>query len=1097
MPFFLSLAALAVLIYIWRVSRHLRDTRQALEDSEAYIERLVREIPVGVYELVEYPDGHIEFQFISDQAAELLGMDKAELLRDFTQVFNQFHPDDVEEARQKNEAARLARKPFQLDTRIVTDGKVRHVRITSLPRPAPHCVRWAGAVSDISELMEANQTVVERERLLAAMSRLSGCGAWQLDMATGEVRWTEEVFHIHELDPADQPDLSRAIEFYAPSDQAALEKAIERARTEHKGWDMTAQMTTAKGRRITCRSIGHPVVRAGRLERMVGAFQDITDVLKQHERLSEAEARFRGLFEKAPVGLMLHDGQTGGIIDANPAAWRLFGAEGRADLLARQKALWGSSPFSWSDAQQRVRAVIESGEQTFDWQIQHLDGRTLHVQVTLTRLQIDNRDCVLAACVDMTDRINAERLLREGDQRLLKVLQDVPGVAIQGYGLDGTVHYWNTASEKLYGYTQTEALGGNLLELIIPPEEREGVRQALETVAAGETIENGEIQMMTRDGQRVPVYSSHVVVHGLDDSVELYCVDFDLRARKRHEAELQHVANYDSLTGLPNRKKLSEVMDQRCKALQADNGFHLIYLDLDNFKPINDEFGHDIGDDVLRQVAERLRQHVEREEFAARLGGDEFVLLIDRVADETVFNARIQSLIDLIGQPIPFGKLDLRVKASIGVADFPTHSTDPDMLLRQADQAMYQAKSEGRNRFHRFDASSETRRRARQSVLEAIGRGMANSEFELHYQPKVDLHSGAVTGLEALVRWRHPDKGLVPPGSFIPVLGRSSLEIPFGEFVLDLALAQMERWTAGGKPLPLSINIAGRHLLWPEFTASFRQRLLNRPTVCPDLITLEVLESATLDDMDQAIQVIKTLRDLGVTVSLDDFGTGYSSLAYLRSLPVRELKIDRSFVADMLDDLQDFHIVRGVVGLARAFDLRLVAEGIETEGQLSALAELGCQQGQGFLFSPPLPADDLENWLDGWPTRAAAIDWGKRQQDEPTELQVAIKTHQHWLRRLHEAVQQGPSLANDLELSPTSCTLGQWLHGKGGQLLGPGSVNHQALVRSHQDLHSLGARLMADLQQQGAAPVQMLDDLDQKSRDLVSALRKAMNSSES
>jgi EAL domain-containing protein (putative c-di-GMP-specific phosphodiesterase class I) len=294
---------------------------------------------------------------------------------------------------------------------------------------------------------------------------------------------------------------------------------------------------------------------------------------------------------------------------------------------------------------------------------------------------------------------------------------------------------------------------------------------------------------------------------------------------------------------------------------------------------------------------------------------------------------------------------------------YPQDDGDPDALLRHADQAMYRAKAQGRNQFSLFDIAIEAKVNQQRERLKEIANGLAQGEFQLYYQPKVELQKGTVAGFEGLIRWQHPRSGLLSPLTFLPALENTDLECRFGDYVIGRALAQLERWASEGYQPVVSVNISGRHLLSADFTLALRAQLRARPRVQPEQLELEILESAAVTDLDTAISVLHEVRTLGLKVSLDDFGTGYSSLSHLRSLPVDEVKIDQSFVRDMLSDINDYNIVRSVIGLAAAFDLCVVAEGVETTEQADALRKLGCQLGQGYVFAKPMPAAQVTGWL--------------------------------------------------------------------------------------------------------------------------------------
>jgi diguanylate cyclase (GGDEF)-like protein/PAS domain S-box-containing protein len=680
--------------------------------------------------------------------------------------------------------------------------------------------------------------------------------------------------------------------------------------------------------------------------------------------LAVEERRLRAIFERSPAPTMIVDARSGALLDANRAAWELFGHESLRSLQAAQPNLWLAGEHNAEQATQHLREAVTSGGVRLEWPCRHRGGDIVWCDATLMPMELDGRLCVLAVCLDITHRRQSDDRLRESERRFRRVLQDIDGVSVQGYGADGRVHYWNRASEQLYGYTAEEAMQSNLLDLIIPPEMRDAVRENLNGVSHGRDIENGELELMRKDGSRVLVYSSHTVLRRPGEPPELFCIDIDLSERQAHEAALDRMANYDALTGLPNRRLMALLLEQLIARTQrSERGFALCYLDLDEFKPINDVHGHETGDRVLVTVGERLRRLVRGSDLVSRLGGDEFVIALDGVGEGPELERRLRFILDGLSQPLHIDELVLRVYGSIGVTLDPQDGGDPDTLLRHADQAMYRAKAQGRNRFSVFDTSigakiSEQRRR-----LKEIEAGLERLDFVLHYQPKIELQSGQVVGFEGLVRWQHPQAGLLPPLEFLPILESTELEAVFGEYVLKQALQQLEIWLAAGLDIDLSVNISGPHLLSQGFADRLEALLSRHPSVPPRRLELEILESAAVSDLERAVQVLETLRGLGLRTSLDDFGTGYSSLSHLRTLPVDEVKIDQSFVRDMLSDINDYNIVRSVIGLAEAFGLRAVAEGVESEAHASALHALGCHLAQGYAFARPMPAGQVAEWL--------------------------------------------------------------------------------------------------------------------------------------
>ena len=454
---------------------------------------------------------------------------------------------------------------------------------------------------------------------------------------------------------------------------------------------------------------------------------------------------------------------------------------------------------------------------------------------------------------------------------------------------------------------------------------------------------------------------------------------------KKHD-ELERVARYDALTKLPNRALLGERLEQALNQTRR-RGQHLavVFIDLDGFKAVNDTHGHEAGDHLLITLAERMKGALRDGDILARLGGDEFVAVLLDLADVDASAPMLNRLLDAAARPFQFGQAQLQVSASLGVTFYPqaqAQDLEPDQLLRQADQAMYQAKQAGKSRFHVFDAEQDRNVRARHESMQSIERALSEGEFVLQYQPKVNLRTGAVIGVEALIRWLHPQQGLLPPADFLPMIEDHPLAVKLGQWVIESALAQMEGWREVGLDMTVSVNIGRRHLMQADFVQRLREALAAHPAVRPGCLELELLEGSTTDDLVPVSKVIQECRAIGVECALDDFGSGHSSLTGLKKLPVKYLKIEQNFIRDMLDSSDNLLILIGVLKLASAFDLKVIAEGVETVQHGSMLLELGCELAQGYGIAHPMPADELPGWVRDWKPDPT---WG----DVPRAYQVS------------------------------------------------------------------------------------------------------------
>lgn len=690
-------------------------------------------------------------------------------------------------------------------------------------------------------------------------------------------------------------------------------------------------------------------------------------------------------------------------------------------------------------------------------------------------------------------RQEVNEALKESEARFRNLLQDIPGVSVQGYAPDGTTIYWNNASVAVYGYSREEAIGKNLLDLIIPPVMHEGVRQAMKSSFENSIpVPAGELELLRKDGSIVPVFSSHALVHPRGGPPEMYCIDIDLTERhraqeelrvaatafeaqdgiaitdpqqvilrvnkaftdlldssseamvnkplseilliseqrtpqffdvlnkdlqeggrwagevwlertgqnclpvhmgvtsvradgaqvshfvvtikdisqrKEAEAQIRQLAFFDPLTNLPNRRLL---MDRLTRALISSERNQcsgaVFFIDLDHFKILNDTLGHEKGDELLKQVGARLLKCVRETDTVARLGGDEFVLMLEGLDDESsaaAADARLvgRKIMTDLGETYRLGNLDYHSTPSIGVTLFLGADVPIEELLKQADVAMYQAKAAGRNTLQFFDPAMQSAINDRATLENDLRLGLEGDQFTLFYQPQVNA-MGQICGAEALIRWNHPERGLVSPAHFIPLAEETGLILPIGASVMRQACLQLVAWAKcpAYAHLSIAVNVSARQFREKDFAQTVLS-LIEETGANPTHLKLELTESMLVSNLDDVITKMKRLRQRGLQFSLDDFGTGYSSLSYLKQLPLSQLKIDQSFVRDISTDPNDALIAKTIITLGHSLGLKVIAEGVETELQRNYLAQHGCVDFQGYLFSRPLPVEDFEKLL--------------------------------------------------------------------------------------------------------------------------------------
>lgn len=548
----------------------------------------------------------------------------------------------------------------------------------------------------------------------------------------------------------------------------------------------------------------------------------------------------------------------------------------------------------------------------------------------------------------------------ESQMELLSSVFEYSGEAIVITDQNNNIVAVNPAFTRLTGYVLDEVRGSNP-RVLSAGRTSEAEYERMWTAIRETGFWQGEVWDRRKDGAVYPKWLSISVIRNKDGGVRHYIAHFtDISAERAAEAKLHHMAHHDMLTGLYNRFSLKDSLDHTLAVSRRQGGrLALMFIDLDRFKVINDTLGHHVGDELLIQVANRLRSGVRESDVVARLGGDEFVVMLCNIEHTSAVALIAEKLIGSLGEPYVVSGHTLYATPSIGIAIFPVDGNDGDALMKNADAAMYHAKTAGRNNFQFFDARMNDAALERLSIEHALRQALGRDEFRLHFQPVIDVRSGRVEGVEALVRWQHPERGLLPPGVFIGVAEETGLIQPLGEWVFWAACRQLADFRAAGiDDVRMGINISAVQMRNGNLPVLARGAI-EAFSLNPGDLMFEITESVAMEQPDETVRALDVLHDMGVTLALDDFGTGYSSLSYLRMFALDHLKLDRSFVEEIGQDIDGQVICDATIGLAHNLGLRLIAEGVETEAQLAYLKNKGCDLVQGYLFSKPLPADEV------------------------------------------------------------------------------------------------------------------------------------------
>jgi diguanylate cyclase (GGDEF)-like protein/PAS domain S-box-containing protein len=810
---------------------------------------------------------------------------------------------------------------------------------------------------DISERKAADAAIREERRVRETLIDAIPGVFYALDRDGRFVFWNRN-FERATGRSSEEMQATNALELFAGSDREHIGERIARV-FEHGEATAEAALLRKHGAPLPYLFTGRRIELGGR-ELLVGAGFDISERKQAEASLLESEHRFSNLVHVAPFGTVVvnRDGQ---INFLNPTFTRILGYTA-AEL--PDVETWWNTAYPDADYRARVQADWQrnvtqaKSNSTVEraYRVRHRDGHSVDIRFMVVPLD-DQR--ILVTLEDITERRRDEER-----QRLASTILASTAEGVMVTDANSNLLSVNRAFTEITGYSEAEVLGRNANFLRSERHDAE-FYQALWNTLKQAGVWQGEIWNRRKNGEIFPEWLTITAITGGNDGVTHYVGVFsDISSLKRSQDELERLAHFDPLTELPNRALFQDRLEHAIdRATRYGHMIALLLLDLDGFKTVNDSLGHPVGDQLLQEVARRLKTCVRVEDTVSRMGGDEFALILANMREGSDAIEVVRKILASIQIPLELDGQGAHVTASIGIAIYPADGETPIDLMRNADVAMYGAKEAGRNAYRFYQSSMTHRAQERLTQERALRRAIEQDEFEVWFQPQINLATQSLTGAEALVRWRDPQRGLVPPGEFIPLAERTGLIIPISALVLDKVCALARTWLDAGLDFGrLAINIASLQIDRGDFVGTL-SAALQKAAVPAHCIEIEITESLIMENPEHAREALLAVQNLGVTVAVDDFGTGYSSLAYLKLLPIDNLKIDRAFVKDLPDDSNDAAIARAIISMAHSLGFKVIAEGIETAAQRDYLRGEGCDEAQGYLISRPLPAAEFAQWL--------------------------------------------------------------------------------------------------------------------------------------
>jgi len=804
---------------------------------------------------------------------------------------------------------------------------------------------------------EQLEKIRSREQQLSLAQKLTHLGSFEWDAKNGEVSGSDELFRILGEEPEAAPQsYQEFLDRVHPSDREALDRAVRLAFENREAVSSHYFRIVRPDRslRIVRGQLEVNFDQAGEASSLIGICHDVTELAGAEAALRASEQRFSRIFQATPGLLTITSLDDGSFLEVNEAFLRALGYQ-RSEVKGRSAA----ELDIWADLAERellLQTFLEQGEvKNLEVRYRTKGGEELSGLASAEPIEIDSRSCLLTLFKDISER----KRLEEYRARLAAIVESSAD-AILATDPEGKILSWNAAAEKMFGYLESEMKGRHLFSLS-PQERKDELYRMHQTVRSGEGISQLDTVQGTKDGRQLNVSLTLSAIRNAEGAVAgISLIARDVTERTRMEETIKHQAQHDPLTDLPNRKLFMDFLAlELAQARRNRKHLAVLFLDLDHFKQINDTLGHAAGDLLLQAVAQRLKRCIRESDTVARIGGDEFNVLMPDLTQSDDVATVVGKIMGVFRTPFLLDNLEVSATTSVGISMFPVDGGSSGELVKKADSAMYVAKQTPGNSYQFYNDEINTRTVRRDKMERLLREALKNGELELLFQPQVQVDTRKIVGAEALLRWRHPEAGLLHPGEFLGVAEETGVIVPIGEWVIRAACQQMKSWQGRGHRFSMTVNLSSRQFHQPNLCEVTR-RALEESGLDPRALELDISERAIMDDVDFSLRSMHKLSELGVSLSVDDFGVGSSSLQWIKQMPIGKLKIDKSFIKDILSEPNDLAVVSAVICMSHNLKLKVNAVGVESEEQLALIRNYGCDEMQGNLISAPLPADEFE-----------------------------------------------------------------------------------------------------------------------------------------